>query len=143
MRLPAQLSAAARQQLRSRRPDALASPDCLTEDVFVASVVIPELKLRDVERHIFGADLVEGADNAAFENRPEAFNRVGVDDAVDVLTFGVIDDAVREVPVELTIATKLVGTNQTDLLRRSEEHTSELQSPMYLVCRLLLEKKKK
>src|ERR1017187_10918470 len=28
-------------------------------------------------------------------------------------------------------------------LQRSEEHTSELQSPMYLVCRLLLEKKKK
>src|SRR6195256_300790 len=27
-------------------------------------------------------------------------------------------------------------------LSRSEEHTSELQSPMYLVCRLLLEKKK-
>src|SRR5437879_10575134 len=27
--------------------------------------------------------------------------------------------------------------------QRSEEHTSELQSPMYLVCRLLLEKKKK
>src|SRR5437762_5149240 len=27
-------------------------------------------------------------------------------------------------------------------LFRSEEHTSELQSPMYLVCRLLLEKKK-
>src|SRR6202451_4751096 len=26
---------------------------------------------------------------------------------------------------------------------RSEEHTSELQSPEYLVCRLLLEKKKK
>src|SRR3712207_8519943 len=28
-------------------------------------------------------------------------------------------------------------------LRRSEEHTSELQSRQYLVCRLLLEKKKK
>ena len=28
-------------------------------------------------------------------------------------------------------------------VRRSEEHTSELQSPLYLVCRLLLEKKKK
>src|SRR5437879_7361048 len=28
-------------------------------------------------------------------------------------------------------------------VRRSEEHTSELQSPMYLVCRLLLEKKNK
>src|SRR5690348_18131626 len=32
-----------------------------------------------------------------------------------------------------------------DVLRgpRSEEHTSELQSPVHLVCRLLLEKKKK
>src|SRR5258708_22298167 len=29
------------------------------------------------------------------------------------------------------------------LSRRSEEHTSELQSPDHLVCRLLLEKKKK
>src|SRR5256885_5335938 len=28
-----------------------------------------------------------------------------------------------------------------DLLERSEEHTSELQSPCNLVCRLLLEKK--
>src|SRR5476651_309638 len=30
-----------------------------------------------------------------------------------------------------------------DAIRRSEEHTSELQSRQYLVCRLLLEKKKK
>src|SRR3712207_8603486 len=30
----------------------------------------------------------------------------------------------------------------TDLRCRSEEHTSELQSRQYLVCRLLLEKKK-
>src|SRR5690348_18001235 len=29
------------------------------------------------------------------------------------------------------------------LAHRSEEHTSELQSPVHLVCRLLLEKKKK
>src|SRR5437879_9364049 len=34
--------------------------------------------------------------------------------------------------------------NEAGILHeRSEEHTSELQSPMYLVCRLLLEKKKK
>src|SRR5437879_8337803 len=31
---------------------------------------------------------------------------------------------------------------RTGSAKRSEEHTSELQSPMYLVCRLLLEKKK-
>src|SRR5437763_5697748 len=38
------------------------------------------------------------------------------------------------------------GTRQavaSHIRGRSEEHTSELQSPMYLVCRLLLEKKKK
>src|SRR5438552_15679089 len=32
--------------------------------------------------------------------------------------------------------------NLQPLLERSEEHTSELQSPDHLVCRLLLEKKK-
>src|SRR5258708_10098123 len=32
--------------------------------------------------------------------------------------------------------------NRTGANRRSEEHTSELQSPDHLVCRLLLEKKK-
>src|SRR5258707_11764331 len=32
---------------------------------------------------------------------------------------------------------------ERQLFRRSEEHTSELQSRQYLVCRLLLEKKKK
>src|SRR5256885_8650370 len=31
---------------------------------------------------------------------------------------------------------------QQHVVRRSEEHTSELQSPCNLVCRLLLEKKK-
>src|SRR2546426_9919534 len=32
--------------------------------------------------------------------------------------------------------------SQGSIIRRSEEHTSELQSPCNLVCRLLLEKKK-
>src|SRR2546425_3249637 len=35
------------------------------------------------------------------------------------------------------------GTAMMDPVPRSEEHTSELQSLAYLVCRLLLEKKKK
>src|SRR5437762_10312822 len=34
------------------------------------------------------------------------------------------------------------GSPAAEEPERSEEHTSELQSPMYLVCRLLLEKKK-
>src|SRR5258708_27920427 len=35
------------------------------------------------------------------------------------------------------------GIGEDELGFRSEEHTSELQSPDHLVCRLLLEKKKK
>src|SRR5438067_13144582 len=46
------------------------------------------------------------------------------------------------------IAKVLVAVEQTfheveEIARRSEEHTSELQSRFDLVCRLLLEKKKK
>src|SRR5437879_9215171 len=37
---------------------------------------------------------------------------------------------------------KLIDGARNAAATRSEEHTSELQSPMYLVCRLLLEKKK-
>src|SRR2546422_5303698 len=36
----------------------------------------------------------------------------------------------------------LVAIEREDLRQRSEEHTSELQSRLHLVCRLLLEKKK-
>src|SRR5437762_7306702 len=35
-----------------------------------------------------------------------------------------------------------IAADEAGIQFRSEEHTSELQSPMYLVCRLLLEKKK-
>src|SRR5256885_7479467 len=40
-------------------------------------------------------------------------------------------------------ARRCAAADQTLHLRRSEEHTSELQSPCNLVCRLLLEKKKR
>src|SRR3712207_8585544 len=42
-------------------------------------------------------------------------------------------------PVRLALLSSGRGTRRE---RRSEEHTSELQSRQYLVCRLLLEKKK-
>src|SRR5689334_24021059 len=48
---------------------------------------------------------------------------------------------------DLVVAADPVRARQEDLdrgadIRRSEEHTSELQSQFHLVCRLLLEKKK-
>src|SRR5439155_3839422 len=43
----------------------------------------------------------------------------------------------------LLVRWRLLHHESVDLLLRSEEHTSELQSRGHLVCRLLLEKKKK
>src|SRR3712207_7384883 len=48
---------------------------------------------------------------------------------------------VRAVPDAVLAADALLGVVADDAVR-SEEHTSELQSRQYLVCRLLLEKKK-
>src|SRR5258708_13738205 len=47
----------------------------------------------------------------------------------------------RELAESVLSALELAGLGPARL-RRSEEHTSELQSPDHLVCRLLLEKKK-
>src|SRR5256885_11356406 len=50
----------------------------------------------------------------------------------------------RSIPQDQTnINQSQVGNDSVTWLQRSEEHTSELQSPCNLVCRLLLEKKKK
>src|SRR3712207_7490905 len=43
----------------------------------------------------------------------------------------------------LKVGRKAPKIEAAEHLRRSEEHTSELQSRQYLVCRLLLEKKKR
>src|SRR5438552_7096450 len=46
-------------------------------------------------------------------------------------------------PMNATVITTGPGVITVAFIGRSEEHTSELQSPDHLVCRLLLEKKKK
>src|SRR2546422_4273220 len=45
-------------------------------------------------------------------------------------------------PIETLTKVNVASVNSSDY-KRSEEHTSELQSRLHLVCRLLLEKKKK
>src|SRR3712207_8348130 len=49
----------------------------------------------------------------------------------------------RKLIAELEQTPKESEEFATKVAERSEEHTSELQSRQYLVCRLLLEKKKK
>src|SRR3712207_8598983 len=71
-------------------------------------------------------------------------------DGVQLLTALRADSRTSRVPVVLLSARAgqdeavegLAAGADDYLVKRSEEHTSELQSRQYLVCRLLLEKKK-
>src|ERR1700731_754162 len=90
--------------------------NCRSEDVRVFAIVVAELKLRDVQRQILAADLVERTDHTALEDRPEALNCVGVDCTDDVLPDAVIDNAMRESGAKALIDVIGVGTDQADLV---------------------------
>src|SRR5258707_1799453 len=65
---------------------------------------------------------------------------VSISDSWFVSQLGIIDLAALALVFPTQIA---LGQMSAGAMGRSEEHTSELQSRQYLVCRLLLEKKKK
>jgi hypothetical protein len=48
----------------------LTSADRRAENIGIKAIVMPELELRNAERHVFGADLVERANDAALEDAP-------------------------------------------------------------------------
>src|SRR3712207_8580820 len=69
--------------------------------------------------------------------------REGVLDRVDAADHGEVAVAALEVPHRELDRGERRGARRVDrAVHRSEEHTSELQSRQYLVCRLLLEKNK-
>src|SRR5258708_20137273 len=65
----------------------------------------------------------------------ERLEGIGVDEIACLIDFGVEFDSTLQ-------SLEYLDSNSTPKSIRSEEHTSELQSPDHLVCRLLLEKKK-
>src|SRR5260370_26099290 len=87
----------------------LASRTCCSENVCIFPLVVVELKLRNARRHVFLADLVEGSDHAALQDRPEAFDGVGVSRANNVFMRGVVDNGVREISAQKPIAGMVVG----------------------------------
>src|ERR1700733_4229952 len=106
-------------RLRLTETDAsdLVSAACyrLTENVSIGAVIISELKLSNVQWHIFAADLVEAADNAAFEDAPEALNRVRMHRADDVLASGMMRSLMR-VLGQSAVNPAFVGCEQADLI---------------------------
>ena len=53
------------------------------------------LELAEVLRKVFPTDMNMGASDRALEHRPEAFDGIGVMDAINPLIGGMIDGAVR------------------------------------------------
>src|SRR5690348_16711610 len=108
--------------------------------VFVRTRVMPR-ELEIMTTDAIPADLrAQAAEMGLFGYAiPQEWGGLGLDLVQDV-----------EVAMELGYTSlslrSMFGTNNGiagQVLVRSEEHTSELQSPVHLVCRLLLEKKKK
>src|SRR3712207_7638417 len=94
----------------------------------------------DKEYHIFGYDIDSKIIPIARENAIKA----GVDDCIHFQT-----QPMNELKTHYRYGTIVCNPPYGERLNevkeveaRSEEHTSELQSRQYLVCRLLLEKKK-
>src|SRR5437762_4627307 len=98
--------------------------DCTNFDTFIDRRTTAELaqrghaKSKRIDLRVVGLALLVSTDFHI-----PLFSRVYPGNQPDSVTFG--------------------SVTESGWLPRSEEHTSELQSPMYLVCRLLLEKKKK
>src|SRR4051812_49442270 len=70
-------------------------------------------------------------------------NIMTAEDPVEYNLYGVNQVLVRtEIGMTFAAALKAFLRQDPNIIMRSEEHTSELQSHVNLVCRLLLEKKK-
>jgi hypothetical protein len=96
---------------------ALASLDRRSENVRVLAIVVAKLELGNIERHICPAHFVECADHAALEDRPEAFNRLSMDCANDILAPRMVNDAMRIFTVKTLVANPLIGTEQANFMR--------------------------
>jgi len=94
--------------------DASTTTYCRAENIRVVPIVVAELKFGDVERQIFAADLVETADDATLQQRPEAVDCPGVDNAVNVLLCRMPHKPMGERVFEIPIAGMFVGRDQAD-----------------------------
>src|SRR5438445_1584558 len=103
-------------------------------------MAVPILKqgsflIASIQSALTDTDLVQLRD--ALVGQVGSYRSRGV--IVDVTALDVLDSFASRTLRDLAHMVRLRGA---ETVIRSEEHTSELQSRQYLVCRLLLEKKK-
>src|SRR5690554_196446 len=95
------------------------------------------------------SDEMQALDEQAKKNELVFMNEIGLDPGIDHMSAMKVIDHIRERGGKILLFESFCGglvapESDTNLWNyRSEEHTSELQSRPHLVCRLLLEKKKR
>jgi len=94
-----------------------ASLDRRSKDIRVLPIVISELELSNILRHVLPANLVKRTDDTALDDRPKAFNGLSMNGADNILLFGMIDNRMRVFAVKAMIASPLIGAKQADLVR--------------------------
>ena len=101
--------------------------DTATTEIYTLSLhdALPISKI--IERHFTLDRTMKGGDHAA-SLEPQGFTKMVRD--------------IRAVEESMGSFKKEIQKSEPPVFKRSEEHTSELQSRTNLVCRLLLEKKK-
>src|ERR1700730_13683192 len=85
-----------------------------TEDIRVVPVVIAPFEFGDIQRQIFAADLVEAAHDPAFQQRPKAIDRLGMNRAVDILASAMPDSPVF---LQFAISWEFISRDQANLFR--------------------------
>ena len=90
----------------------------LPKDVWFVAIVESETELRKVQRLIFLADIVVGADDPALQQRPERFHRVRVNESAHVFAAAMIYSFVRKFlpSCEVLIAGVLISRDQFNLI---------------------------
>jgi hypothetical protein len=95
-------------------PSVATSASCYDqiENVRILAIVKPELKLIQIQWQVGFADLVVAAHDAALDQRPERFNRIGVRCSNYILALAVPDHAMIVIATKQPIAAVLVGREQ-------------------------------
>jgi hypothetical protein len=84
-----------------------------TENIGFISIVEPELKLVQIERQIFLADVMVGSDHATFQQRPKTFDALSVNVAAHVFARAVTNELMLAiVDADGVVGAEIVSDNQ-------------------------------
>jgi hypothetical protein len=96
-----------------------ASPNRRSENVRVTTIIIAELKFRNIKRHVFAAHFVECSDHSTLNDRPETLDGLSMNHANDVLAMDMVNGGVWIFFVEMFVADPLISAEQANFMRHS------------------------